>query len=180
MKGSRQKINRSWWNDDDHTIAITGFGRRRICTWRDDSANDLRIPKKQRNGICQRNAFEGWPGDLGRWGGQSYRNQHIRQNFLAPGHRRCRTPWFPAHPAEYEDKFICSPNPVRRMCRGRKLVIRREASVTLPVSMMTPIELSSLASSNARLSSFTVRGRKAFRLSGRFMVICRPKMSRDR
>jgi hypothetical protein len=58
------------------------------------------------------------------------------------------------------------------MCRGRKLVIRREASVTLPVSIMTPIELSSLASSNARLSSFTVRGRKAFRLSGRFMVIC--------
>jgi hypothetical protein len=40
-------------------------------------------------------------------------------------------------------------------------VTRQQASVTFPVSTMTPIELSSLASSNARLSSFTVSGRKA-------------------
>ena len=45
-------------------------------------------------------------------------------------------------------------------------------SLTFPVRMMTPIELSSLASLNARMSSFTVNGRNAFLLSGRFMVIC--------
>jgi hypothetical protein len=44
--------------------------------------------------------------------------------------------------------------------------------LTFPVRMMTPIELSSLASLNARMSSFTVNGRNAFLLSGRFMVIC--------
>uniref|UniRef100_A0A0A9EFN8 Uncharacterized protein n=1 Tax=Arundo donax TaxID=35708 RepID=A0A0A9EFN8_ARUDO len=37
--------------------------------------------------------------------------------------------------------------------------------------MMTPMELSSLASLKARISSFTVSGRNAFLLSGRFMVI---------
>ena len=37
--------------------------------------------------------------------------------------------------------------------------------------MMTPIELSSLASLNARISSFTVSGQKSFLLFGRFMVI---------
>ena len=46
------------------------------------------------------------------------------------------------------------------------------SSSTFPVRMMTPTELSSLASLNARISSFTVSGRKSFLLFGRFMVIC--------
>lgn len=46
---------------------------------------------------------------------------------------------------------------------------------TFPVSMITPTELSSLASLKARISSFIVCGRKAFLLSGRLIVICRNK-----
>jgi hypothetical protein len=45
------------------------------------------------------------------------------------------------------------------------------AIITFPVSMTTPIELSSLAWLNARISSLTVSGLNAFLLSGRLIVI---------
>lgn len=46
---------------------------------------------------------------------------------------------------------------------------------TFPVRIMTPMELSSLASLNARISSLIVCGRKAFLLSGLFIVIWKKK-----
>lgn len=45
------------------------------------------------------------------------------------------------------------------------------AGLTFPVNMTTPIELSSLASLKARISSLTVSGLNAFLLSGRLIVI---------
>lgn len=42
---------------------------------------------------------------------------------------------------------------------------------TFPERMITPTELSSLASLNAQISSLIVNGRKAFRLSGLLIAI---------
>lgn len=46
---------------------------------------------------------------------------------------------------------------------------------TFPVRIITPTEVSSLASSNARISSLIVSGRNAFLLSGLLIVIYKKK-----
>lgn len=54
---------------------------------------------------------------------------------------------------------------------GSHVKLMNTQKVTFPVRMMTPTELSSLASLNAIMSSFTVCGPKAFLRSGLFIVI---------
>lgn len=114
-----------------------------------------------------------WPGGLERWGGQSYRNQRIHQNPLTLGHRRYRRPWFPVHSKDQSKLLSTSILPTHHEQNAWSLELHDSySSVTFPDSIMTPIEPSSLASLNARISSFTVNGLNAFLLSGRFIVIC--------
>ena len=65
----------------------------------------------------------------------------------------------------------------RNLNKPKGILPHLPEKVTFPVKMMTPTELSSLASLNARISSLIVCGRNAFLRSGLLIVIYKVMIS---